>query len=71
MVLGICSIIPQPAQAETPNFKTIYQWSQLEFDYESLYQRQLDIDSGVFTPGVIAPIDVDVYYARKLNLCRF
>ncbi|ENN70589.1 hypothetical protein YQE_12764, partial [Dendroctonus ponderosae] len=65
MVLGICSIIPQPAQADTPNFKTIYQWNQLEFDYESLYQRQIDIDSGVFTPGVIAPIDVDVYYALK------
>lgn len=65
LVLGICGFGFGPGSAQKPDLKTIFQWSQLEFDYESEAARQADIDSGVFIPGVPVPIDVDVYYSRK------
>lgn len=65
--MGICGVGFNPVYAQKPGLKTIYEWSQLEFDYESDAARQEDIDKGIFTPGVPAPIDVDVYYSRKFN----
>ncbi|CAG9773981.1 unnamed protein product [Ceutorhynchus assimilis] len=63
-VLGICTTtIPAPIQSASPNLRLISQWNQLEFDYATLQDRQHDIDIGLFTPGTIAPIDVDVFYS--------
>lgn len=65
LVFGICGVNFNPTEAAIPDLKTIHQWSQLEFDYETEAARQADIDQGLFIPGVPAPIDVDVYYSRK------
>lgn len=44
-------------------FKKVFDFNELDFDYSSPMDRQHDIDTKVFIPGVPAPIDVDVYYA--------
>ncbi|XP_050297854.1 major royal jelly protein 3-like isoform X2 [Anthonomus grandis grandis] len=66
-VLGVCATtLPTPTYTENPPvLKTVYQWNQLEFDYQSSNERQRDIDSGAFEVGNIAPIDVDVYYSPR------
>lgn len=46
-------------------FKKIFEWNELDFDYPSPAQRQHDIDTGVFIPGIPAPIDMDVHYGGK------
>ncbi|XP_076259522.1 major royal jelly protein 9-like isoform X2 [Rhynchophorus ferrugineus] len=64
IALGICSNV-YPSNAQSPKIpRVVHQWQQLEFDYSSTAQRDADVASGYFTPGVIAPIDVDVYYSR-------
>lgn len=69
--MGIWGAGIQPTYSEKPDLKSIFEWSQLEFDYPSESSRQADIDSGIFIPGVPAPIDVDVYYSRKKNSYSF
>lgn len=66
--MGICGIGVNQVYGQKPELKTIFQWSQLEFDYESEAARQADIDSKNFIPGVPAPIDVDVHYSGMLKL---
>lgn len=65
-MFGICgqNFFP-PEVTGQKTLKTIYEWSQLEFDYEDEGSRQADIISKTFIPGVPAPIDVDVYYGRE------
>ncbi|NP_001161913.1 yellow-e3 precursor [Tribolium castaneum] len=60
-VFGICAI--DAAYPLKPDLAIVYQWSQLEFDYPSIEDRQADIDAGNFIPGKPAPIDVDVHYS--------
>nr|ATB56353.1 yellow-d2 [Leptinotarsa decemlineata] len=52
------------------DLKVLYQWSQLEFDYLSEYERKTDIDTGNFIPGQIAPIDTDVHYPNDNSATR-
>lgn len=66
LVLGLCGAIG-PTYSETPNLKVVHEWGQLEFDYPSASEREKDIQDGLFTPGVIAPIDMDVYYSPNSN----
>ncbi|XP_045478060.1 protein yellow-like [Harmonia axyridis] len=47
------------------NFIPIFEWSQLEFEYDSAIERKHDIEDGFFVPGVPAIIDVDVYYSSN------
>lgn len=66
LMFGICShTILAPHVTGQKTFRTVYEWSQLEFDYADDEERQVDIVSGTFNPGAPAPIDVDVYYGRK------
>lgn len=64
--MGICGGFFNPVYSAKPALKTIFEWKILDFDYESDAARQADIDSKNFIPGVPTPIDVDVYYSRKL-----
>ncbi|XP_018570749.1 major royal jelly protein 3 isoform X2 [Anoplophora glabripennis] len=64
LFLGVCTVPFQQGFAAKPSLDTVYQWSQLEFDYESQYDRQADIDLKIFIPGRPAPIDTDVYYSE-------
>lgn len=67
-MFGICSHnFYHPEVTGQKTLKTIYEWSQLEFDYEDDSSREADIISKTFIPGVPAPIDVDVYYGRKFS----
>lgn len=61
VVLGLCGVVA-PTFSETPNLKLVFEWGQLEFDYATPADREHDVETGIFTPGVIAPIDMDVYY---------
>lgn len=45
------------------NIIPLFEWTQLEFEYDSPLERQRDIEDGFFVPGVPAIIDVDVYYS--------
>ncbi|KAJ8942943.1 hypothetical protein NQ314_009855 [Rhamnusium bicolor] len=65
LFFGLCGVSMNSVSAAKPNLDIVHQWSQLEFDYQSDYDRQADIDMGVFIPGQPAPIDTDVYYSRK------
>ncbi|CAH1277858.1 unnamed protein product, partial [Diabrotica balteata] len=58
----LCKVV---CSTQKRDFSTIFEWSQLEFDYSSSYERDKDILTGNFLPGKPAPIDVDVYYARE------
>lgn len=40
--------------------KVLYEWKQLEFDYETLEEREKDINDGSFNAGYILPIGIDV-----------
>lgn len=46
--------------------RTLYQWTQLEFDYPNEDARQSAIKSGEFNNGQIFPVDIDVYKNPKL-----
>ncbi|XP_022916856.1 dopaminechrome tautomerase-like isoform X2 [Onthophagus taurus] len=63
LILGLCHA--SIAYGQSSKFKKIYEWTSLDFDYESDSARQHDIQIGNFHQGEIAPIDVDVYYAHE------
>lgn len=64
LFLGICSTSWFPeSHAQAQGITPVYEWSQLEFEYESDTARQAAIDAGDFLEGHPAPIDVDVYYS--------
>ncbi|KAJ8923456.1 hypothetical protein NQ315_002015 [Exocentrus adspersus] len=65
LFLGICSLSYHQVSTARPGLDLVYQWKQLEFDYQSEYDRQADIDMEIFIPGQPAPIDTDVYYAAN------
>lgn len=58
---NVYSIVP----THKKDFTVLYEWTQLEFDYPTPYERQLDIQNGNFLPTKIGPIDTDVYYSSK------
>ncbi|KAJ8959619.1 hypothetical protein NQ318_021805, partial [Aromia moschata] len=64
ILLGICSTSIHHVFTANPRLDTLYEWSQLEFDYQSDFDRQTDIALKTFIPGKPAPIDTDVYYSR-------
>lgn len=68
-MFGICghTFFP-PEVTGQKTLKTVYEWSQLEFDYEGEGSLQSDLISKFYIPGAPAPIDMDVYYGRKLYL---
>ncbi|XP_060523184.1 uncharacterized protein LOC132700082 [Cylas formicarius] len=47
------------------NLITLYEWSQVEYDYPSESARQRDIDSGNFKEGNPVPFDVDVFHRKN------
>ncbi|GJQ83891.1 putative melanin biosynthetic process [Trypoxylus dichotomus] len=44
-------------------FRMVFEFNELDFDYKTPADRQRDIDTKTFIPGIPAPIDMDVYYA--------
>lgn len=63
LALGICGYLGlAEGQNPKPPLITLFEWRQLEFDYESERARQSDINSGFYQPNIAAPIDADVYY---------
>lgn len=42
------------------NLSIIFEWEQLDFDYDSNDQRQSDIDDGTFNISHISPLGLDV-----------
>ncbi|KAG5865889.1 hypothetical protein JTB14_010947 [Gonioctena quinquepunctata] len=65
LILGLCNSSAYLSPGTKIDPEVIIQWSQLEFDYVSEYERRADIASGTFVPGIPAPIDVDVHYPSK------
>lgn len=61
----MCATVPFYAYGMKPRLHIVYEWKQLEFDYATEQDRQSDIDSGVFTEGIPAPIDIDIQYGSK------
>ncbi|XP_017778766.1 PREDICTED: protein yellow-like isoform X2 [Nicrophorus vespilloides] len=69
LVLGICSnfAFAMPSNNNNNNrpglLSPVFEWKQMEFEYESEAAKQRDIASGFYVPHVPAPIDVDVSYS--------
>lgn len=68
LLLGICF---QVVSGHHRFFEKVHGWKRLEYDYATAADRQTDISSGYFVPGVGAPIDVDVYYALNQPVKTF
>lgn len=45
--------------------RTILQWSQVEFEYENIEQREQEIKNGNFIPNNVGIIDADIYRSPK------
>lgn len=68
-MFGICghTFFP-PEVTGQKTLKTVYEWSQLEFEYDGEGSLQSDLISKFYIPGASTPIDMDVYYGRKFYL---
>lgn len=51
--------------------RTLAEWKDLEYDFETDANRKLAIDSGLYVPGQGIPIDVDVDYKGNINNKRY
>jgi hypothetical protein len=46
------------------NLKVVYQWKQIDFEFESVQKRQEDIQNGNFIQENVIPIGLEVYKNR-------
>ncbi|XP_056633332.1 uncharacterized protein LOC130442945 [Diorhabda sublineata] len=65
LILGLCFPSSNSHFRPSNKFSIIHEFTHLEFDYPSKQDRQADIESGVFIPGKLAPIDTDAYFNPK------
>ncbi|XP_060523183.1 uncharacterized protein LOC132700081 [Cylas formicarius] len=68
-LLAICaSCVAVHQRPALKNLKLLYEWSQLEFDYQSDAAREADIKSGNFVKGQVQPFDVQGYFGAGKNV---